>query len=73
MHATGSGLELLGQPSVRVVDIRVRPVALAGAEHVVEVECRGASVGRQQRILWHTQLRGLIERDVVIGELDLGP
>jgi hypothetical protein len=55
--------------AVRVVDMRVRPEALAGAEHGVEVECRGASVGRQQRVLWHTQLRGLIERDVVIGEL----
>ena len=43
--------------------------ARAASEHRVEVERRRAGAGRHQRVLGHTELRGLIERDVVIGEL----
>ena len=43
--------------------------ARAAAEHRVQIEGRGAGVGRQQRVLGDPELRGLIERDVVIDEL----
>ena len=65
----GSDLQLRANRAVAVIDVQVRAQPRAAPEHRIEIERRSARVRRAERVLRHPQLRSLIKRDVVIGEL----
>ena len=69
VHAAGAELQLRPHRPIRVLDVQLGPHAGPTAEHRVQIECWGARVGRQRRVLRDPELRGLIERDVVIDAL----
>ena len=69
VNAAGAELELRPDRSVRILHVQVRSQARAAAEHRVQIERRRTRIGREQRVLGDAQRRGLIERDVVVGEL----
>ena len=69
VYPAAADLQLRADRPVGVLDVQVRPPARAAAEDRVEVQSGGAGVRRDQRVLGHPQMRGLVEGDVVIGEL----
>ena len=69
VHAAAADLQLRPDRPVLVVDVQVRADPGSAAEHGVQIQRRGAGVRRDQRVLRHPELGGLIERDVVVGEL----
>ena len=69
VNAAGAELELRPDRPVRILHVQVRSHARAAAEHRIEIQGRSTGVWRRQRVLRHSELGGLIERDVVVGEL----
>ena len=56
VHAAGSELQLGSDRPVRVLQVQIRADPWAAAEHRVEIQRRGARVGRDQRVLRNPQL-----------------
>ena len=69
VHSAGPDLQFRSHRAIRVGDVQIRTHSRSAAEHRVQIKRRRAGIGRDQRILRHPQLRGLIKGDVVIGEL----
>ena len=69
VHAAGSDLQLRADRPVRVLDVEVRAESRAAAEHRVEIERRESACWATSAGFAVPPVGGLIEGDVVIGEL----
>src|SRR5215472_11020212 len=69
VYSASPDLECRTYGPVRVGHIEVGAYGRAAPEHRVQIKCRSSGVGRGQRIGGQAERRGLVEGDVVVGEL----